>query len=286
MTGLGALAEMGARRLAEAGIEQPRREARLLLAAAAGIEAATILAWPERATAQAGIDRFEAYLARRASYEPLSRILGRREFWSLDLLVTPAVLDPRPDTETLVEAVLASVADRRAPLRILDFGTGSGCILLALLQELPGAEGFGIDRSPDAAGVARRNAERLGLADRARFLVSDWDRGITGLYDVVVSNPPYIPSDDIADLSPSVARYDPRVALDGGPDGLRPYRVLAPAALGLLKPGGITAFECGAGQAQMIGDLIVAAGFTPPSYRQDLAGITRVIVARRPGDTK
>jgi len=286
VTNLGELSEIGATRLAAAGLEQPRREARLLLAAAAGIEASAILAWPERPVAPPAIERYTAHLDRRVAREPLSRILGHREFWSLDFIITDAVLDPRPDTETLIEAVMAALADRSTPRRVLDCGTGSGCILLALLHEWPTAQGIGLDRSEAAIQVAQMNADRLGLKARARFLVGDWVTAIGAAFDVIVSNPPYIPRGDIPGLAPEVSRFDPSPALDGGADGLDPYRVLIPAASRLLVPGGILAVEVGHDQAAVVEALFEAAGFADHETRPDLAGIPRVVIGRRPSATK
>ncbi|MCG8542811.1 MAG: HemK family protein methyltransferase, partial [Alphaproteobacteria bacterium] len=179
-------------RLKSAGIAQPQREARLLLAHASGADQATIIGYPEYAVA----DRtgFFALIEERAQGRPMAQLLGRREFWSLDFDVTPDTLDPRPDSETLVEAALAAVADRQAAVSVLDLGTGTGCLLLALLSELPNAWGVGVDRSPAAAAVARNNAVRLGLAGRAPIVVGDWAAALQGDFDLLLVNPPYIPS--------------------------------------------------------------------------------------------
>lgn len=284
MTGqrLDFLLKDAAKRLQSAGIEQPTREARLLLSHAAGISPTTVMAWPEReATDEAGA-ALARLLERRLAYEPLSRILGRREFWSLDFEVTPATLDPRPDSETLVEAVLDHILDPGAPLRLVDFGTGTGCLLLALLNSLPNAAGIGVDRSIDAARVADRNAVALGLKPRAGMLVGDWDQALDGVFDLLVSNPPYIPSCDLAGLMPEVRLYDPQAALDGGADGLCPYRVLAPAAMRLLRPGGLAAFEFGQGQAEDVAAILMQHGLVLLERRRDLAGLERAIIAVRP----
>jgi len=207
----------------------------------------------------------------------MSSILGRREFWSLDFVVTPDTLAPRPDSETLIEAVLAALPDRSAPLSLVDFGTGTGCLLLTLLSELPNAEGIGIDISRPALAIAGGNAKRLGLADRCRFLCSDWSAALEGRFDLIISNPPYIPSGDIAGLEPEVARFEPLSALDGGADGLDAYRALAAQIPPLLKPGGIGAFEVGAGQAPQVAALLAEAGLTPRGIHRDLGGIERVV---------
>jgi release factor glutamine methyltransferase len=249
--------------LAAAGIEDAMREARLLQRQAADETA------------------FDAMIARRAAREPVSYILGRREFWSLDFAVTPACLDPRPDSETVVEAVLAKLPDRNRAWRILDLGTGSGCLLLALLSELPNATGVGLDVSPEALGVALGNAHRLGLGNRARFMERDWARGLDGEFDVIVANPPYIPSAEIETLAPEIARYEPRRALDGGKDGLDAYRAIIPNLGRALAPGGFAALEIGATQAERVGRLAREAGFAA-ECRPDLAGRDRCLIVTRP----
>ncbi len=279
---IGELVDAAARRLAAAGVEAPLREARLLLGHAARLAMTVLMGWPEREVDPAAMQQFEALLGRRLAREPIARILGGREFWSLDFRVTPDTLDPRADTETLVDSVLRRIPDRAAPLRLLDLGTGTGCILLALLSELPAARGIGVDRSEAAARVARSNADRLGLAERARFLVGDWAEAIASdSIDILVSNPPYIPSDEIASLEPEVRAHDPRLALDGGADGLSAYRALWPQARRLLRIDGLAGFEVGMGQAASVADLAMPTGFEWVETVADLAGIERVVVARR-----
>jgi release factor glutamine methyltransferase len=265
-------------RLAAAGSATPRREARLLAAIALGVEPGEIFAYPERAVTPAETARIAALAERRAGGEPVSRLRGRREFWSLEFLLSPETLDPRPDSETVVAAVLDRIADRTAPLRLLDFGTGTGCLLLALLSELPNGFGVGVDRAEGAACTARRNAERLGLAARAGFLVGSWGEALESGVDVIVGNPPYIPSGALAGLPPEVARFDPLLALDGGADGLAAYRVLAGETKRLLRLGGLAAFEVGAGQAQAVAALMSSAGLDVRETRRDLAGIERCVV--------
>ncbi|MGE5766906.1 MAG: peptide chain release factor N(5)-glutamine methyltransferase, partial [Bacteroidota bacterium] len=245
-------------RLAAAGIDDPRRDARLLICRLLGGGPELLLARPERVLTPDEGARIAAAVARRAAREPVSRILGEREFWSLPFGLNAATLDPRPDSETLVAAVLAALPavlpGRAAPLTLLDLGTGSGCLLLALLSELPDATGCGIDISAAAVEQATANAARLGLAGRARFLHRSWAEGMDpeAAWDVVLSNPPYIASGEIAGLAPEVAAYDPRAALDGGPDGLAAYRALVPVAARLLRAGGLVALEVGAGQAEAV----------------------------------
>jgi release factor glutamine methyltransferase len=265
-------------RLGAVGSVAPRREARLLAALALGVEPGEIFAYPERAVTPAEMERIAEPAARRAGGEPVSRLRGRREFWSLELLLSPETLDPRPDSETLVAAVLDRIADRAAPLRLLDFGTGTGCLLLALLSELPNGFGIGVDRAEGAARTARRNAERLGLAGRAGFVVGSWGDALDAGVDVIVGNPPYIPSAALAGLPPEVARFDPWLALDGGADGLAAYRALAGETKRLLRPSGFAAFEVGAGQAPEVAALMSAAGLDVRETRRDLAGLERCVV--------
>lgn len=279
VTTVGTLLARATARLADAGIAEPRREARLVLALALGIEPAAVLGWPERAVDPEKARAAEALYERRARHEPLSRLAGRREFWSLDFALSPETLDPRPDSETLIAAALADIPDRRAPLRVVDFGTGTGCLLLALLSELPRARGIGIDVASGAVATARANAAALGLADRAEFQLGGWESRIEGTADVILANPPYIPCDEIAALPPEVLRYDPRVALDGGPDGLAAYRALAPAFRNLLSATGRAYLELGAGQAEQVSRLMTEAGLTVAAVKQDLAGIERCLIA-------
>ncbi|BBK30712.1 release factor glutamine methyltransferase [Stella humosa] len=274
-----ALVADAAARLAAAGIEDARREARLILAHAA-LSPGQVLFPRDVRLDQAGRARFAEALARRVAREPLSRILGRREFWSLPFGLGPDALDPRPDTETLVEAVLMRLSDRGRAWRILDLGTGSGCIALALLSELPAAVAVGVDRSPAACGIARDNAHALGLGGRFHPMVADWGSALgPGGFDLVVSNPPYIPSADIAGLEPEVARHDPLAALDGGADGLSAYRRIVPDLPRLLAPGGLAGLEIGLDQAASVGALLAAAGLGPVALVADLAGHDRCLLA-------
>jgi len=265
--------------LAASGIESPRRDARLLVALAAGLDDAAVLGFPERPLGAEVAERLARFVARRARREPLSRIVGRREFWSLAFALSPATLDPRPDSETVVAAALAQVADRQAPLTILDLGTGSGCLLLALLSELPRAVGFGLDIVPEAAAVARRNAYAMGLDSRAFFAVSRWAKGISAALDVVVANPPYVATAAIAALAPEVACHDPVRALDGGDDGLHAFRALLPQIARLLAPRGFACLEIGQGQAAAVAEIIAGAGLDAVALHRDLGGVERCIVA-------
>lgn len=279
---LGDLLTDGAVRLAKAGIDGAAREVRLLLQAAAGIPIATQIAFPERTIEIAAAARFDVLLERRARREPMAHILGQREFWSLAFKVTADTLDPRPDSETLVQAVLDQLPDRSAALRLIDFGTGTGCLLLALLHELPNATGAGVDVSAAALAVATENANALGLAQRTSFHRSDWDDGLDSGFDIVLSNPPYIPSEDIAGLQPEIASYEPRLALDGGPDGLDAYRRLGPATARLLVPDGLAAFEIGIGQGESVRRIMAAAGLRHITTARDLAAVERSLLFRKP----
>jgi release factor glutamine methyltransferase len=269
--------------LQAAGIESAALDARLLVSTALQVPVETVVAWPERDVGEAAAGRLSALLARRVARQPMAHLLGRREFWSLDFTVSPDVLIPRPDSETLVAAVLETVADRDRSLRLLDLGTGSGCLLLALLSELRSAQGIGVDCSDAALEIARLNARDLQLDQRARFAKADWSAGLGGIegpFNIVIGNPPYIPSGDLARLQPEVQR-DPRLALDGGPDGLHAYRRLIPLLPSLLSDDGVVALEIGEGQEKDVEAFLREAGFTSIARHKDLAGIVRCIMAER-----
>lgn len=278
-TSVGALVAGAATRLAAAGVETARLDSRLLAAQAFGVDAAHLLAHPERPATEAGRRRFEALVARRQRREPVALILGRREFWGLDFRVTKATLVPRPETETVVERALACVVDRDAALSVLDLGTGSGCLLLALLSELRCARGLGVDISAAALKVARANAERLGLGDRARFLKSDWHGDVRETFDLVVVNPPYIADGDFALLEPEVSRFEPRSALAAGADGLDAYRALVPGLARLLNPGAHVVLEVGAGQADAVATMLEGQRLAVSGVHADLAGRPRALTA-------
>jgi release factor glutamine methyltransferase len=276
---LGSLLGEVAATLSRAGLAEPRRAARGLVASTLELTPAELLSHSDQVLDQQHTGRVRLALGRMAKREPLSRILGRREFWGLEFALSADTLDPRPDTETVVEAVLRRVFDRDAPLRFLDLGTGTGCILLALLSEFPAAIGFGVDIAPGAAMTALRNAAALGLGERAHFLVGDWGTAISGRFDVIVSNPPYIASAALADLPPEVALYDPCLALDGGADGLGAYRSLVADLARWLEPGGIVAIEVGCSQAPAVTAMLQATGLAIEARERDLAGIARCVVA-------
>jgi len=258
--------------LARAGVEAPAREARLLLLHALGRPSAALLLDRRELVATPALP---ALLARRVAREPMALILGRQGFWTLDMEVSRDTLIPRADSEAVVEAALAA---HLAPGRVLDLGTGTGCLLLAVLAERPAAWGLGIDIAPGATALAARNARANGLAERAAFLCADWNAAIAGRFDLVLSNPPYIPTHDLAGLMPEVVAHEPARALDGGPDGLAAYRRLVQALPALLAPGGFAVLELGIGQAAPVAALAHAAGLVPCAPHPDLAGVPRALV--------
>jgi release factor glutamine methyltransferase len=277
--------------LREAGIETPELDARLLLCHATGLSHEAYVARAREVLAPEVAASFEASVLRRVAREPVSRILGVREFYGRQFLVDRHALDPRPDTETLIEAALELVertALRESPLRLLDLGTGTGCILITLLAELPRAHGVGTDISGAALKLAAANADRLGVAGRARFVAANWLDGVEGSFELILSNPPYIASAQITNLAREVAGHDPRLALDGGPDGLDAYRCIAARAGQVLAPTGRILVEIGPDQAAAVADILGAAGFSldrEGNVRVDLAGRPRLVVteARQKG---
>ena len=270
-----------AQRLEEAGIESPRLDARIMVSHVLRMEPSEVFLRSNDRIDLALQDNINALVERRLAKEPVSRITGKREFWGLSFELSADTLDPRPDTETLVEVVLemkANFADR--PIKILDLGTGTGCILLALLNECPKASGVGIDVSAGAVSVARSNAQRLGLSDRAKFAVADWADGIKDEFDIVVSNPPYVAEVDRNTLPEDVERYDPSTALFGGSDGFDAYHTLIPEVNRVLCPSGFCAIEVGVDQAGTVSEMMRSAGFDILDHRYDLSGIVRCIVGR------
>ncbi len=274
-------------RLEEAGIETARTDARLLLGYVLGGGAERVLAEKGRMLSADEAAQFETLVQRRLHREPISYIRGTREFWSLDFKVTNATLTPRPDTETLIEAVLDHASN--PPATLLDLGTGTGCIVLALLSEWKECEGVGVDASAEALAVARENAQALGMETRARFVHADWNdaawaQQLGGPFDVVVSNPPYIPEGDIAGLDEDVRGFEPLSALVGGADGLDAYRVILQSAPALVAPGGLLGFEVGINQAEGVAALMEQAGLTVMEIRKDLGGVERCVIARNAAD--
>lgn len=285
-----------AKQLAAAGIATPMRDARWLLAAALGLDSGQVLLQPERTLTSEEISRVAAVLQRRLGREPVSRILGRREFYGISLEVSSRTLDPRPETETLVTGVVRLVrsgacSGGTSPV-IVDVGTGTGAIVIALLRELSEATAVAIDIDSGALEIARRNAIAAGVAERARFVHGSWLDDVTGPVDIVVSNPPYIATATIDHLEPEVSLWDPRLALDGGPDGLSAFRAIVPKSLSVLSPGGWLAVEIGAGQQEAVLEIIHQTGGTRAMDRSetwpDLAGISRCVAirAQRPEQEK
>jgi len=269
------------RRLDAAGIEAPVIDARLLLEAASGASRTDILTDPHRALTGEQSAALDAFLGRREAREPVSHILGRKGFWTVELKVTADVLTPRPDTETVVDVVLKTLA-ADAPTRVLDLGVGSGAILLAILAERPAYSGVGVDISPAALEVARENAALLKLEDRASFQHAAWTEGQKdAAFGVVVANPPYIPTGDIDALEPEVSRHEPRLALDGGADGLDAYRHLAPEVLRVLEPGGLFVLEIGHDQGAAVLALMRQAGAGDCHLVSDLGQRDRVVIGRK-----
>lgn len=271
------------RRLRAAGIGGARGEARLLLRHVTGWSAARLVSEPRAVVPEPAAARFEALVEARAGRAPIAYLLGEREFWSLPIAVGPGALVPRPETETLVEAVLGRIPDRAAALRVLDLGTGSGCLLVALLHLYPRAFGLGVDRSAEALAWARANLARHGLLGRAALVRADWAAALVGPFDLVVANPPYVASGELAGLAPEVARHEPPAALDGGPDGLAAYRAILPDLSRLLAPDGLACLEIGRGQEGPLAAEAAAHGLEIATMRADLAGIVRCLVLRRRG---
>ena len=279
---LGPILAAAAAALAAAGFDDGRRQARRLAVAALGLAPAEVFGHPERAVAAPQRRRLQTMLRRMIAGEPLSRIDGRREFWGLEFALSADALDPRPESEAVVEAVLARIPRRAAPLRLLDLGTGSGCLLLALLAELPRAIGVGVDIAAGAAATARMNAAALGLDRRARFLVGAWGSALRSRFAVIIANPPYVPRSALAELPRAVQGYDPHRALDGGHDGLEAFRAIAAGLSDLLAPEGIFATEVGIGQGEAVAALLESSGLSVEAIEPDLAGIARCVVAVQP----
>lgn len=270
------------RALIDAGIDTPQLEARILVAAACDADTDTVFAHPDRKLSRAQTGLLWALTERRVKREPIAYILGHREFWSLDFDVGPGVLIPRPDSETVIQSVLADQHKLPTDPNILDLGTGSGALLLTLLTELRNAWGLGIDKSPDAITFARRNARKLGVSSRASFLAANWGDPIRGEFDAIICNPPYIPETELKGLAPEIKIYEPHQALEAGCDGLVAYRYLSLQLFPMTKPGGKVYFEVGQGQADAVMTMLTASGFVEAKAAQDLAGIDRCVSVRRP----
>ena len=264
--------------LRAARVDAAPREARLLVAHALESDVAVTIGYGERLLTRIQRDRLRRALGRRARREPMAHITGRREFWSLDFEVCRDVMTPRPESETLVEAALERIAEGTRAPRILDLGTGSGCLLLALLHEFPAATGIGIDVCEKAVTVARSNARRLGLDRRAAFVVGDWSDALHATFNIVVANPPYICRGEAQALAPEVSVHEPMVALDGDADGAGAYRELAPQLAQLLGTDGLAVVEIGAGQVRKASAIFETSGMRVDQVRRDLAGTERCLV--------
>ena len=272
-------------RFKAANIDSAELDARTLVGAALNLDLTGLIASAKRTISASEAAHLDEYAQHRLTGEPVARIIGEKEFWGLPLKLSAATLVPRPDTETVVERaleILRAEGAHTSALRIADLGTGSGAILLALLSELPNAKGIGTDISADALATAEANAAQLGLADRATFIRCDYASALSGTFDLIVSNPPYIRTKDIAGLAIEVREHDPHLALDGGADGLAAYRALIPQSAALLVPGGALAVEAGQGQSEAIETLMTGSGLTVDGRpKTDLAGIFRAVTGRK-----
>ena len=284
MTTAGALLRDATLKLTAAGLETARLDARILLAQVLGIEPSNLFNHPEMPVAADLGAAFSALIERRVGHEPVPYLIGRREFWSLAFEVGPETLIPRPDTETVV--ALAMTVMPRPPERLLDIGTGSGCIVISLLHEWPMALGIGTDISGAALRIAASNATRLGVGERAEFRLGSWTAGAPVPFDLIVSNPPYVVRGDLAGLTPEVSAFEPMTALDGGVDGLDAYRGLIPKAFGALRPGGILTLEVGKDQAGAVLQLAGRAGLQHLRTEPDLASVPRAIAFQKPSRTE
>ncbi len=284
MPTVGSVLRQTIRQFADAGIETAQLDARLLVADVLGVESGQLIWHDNQEMASSVMGRLASHAKKRLCNEPVSHIIGRREFWKDVFIVSTDTLVPRPDSETLVSAVLELAGPADGPLTILDLGTGSGCLILSLLREFPEALGVGVDISPAAIDVARRNGQHLGLADRAEFVVSDWFSKVKGTFDIVIANPPYIVDKHIDELDPDVRDFEPRIALAGGPDGLNSYRSIARPLREVLKRHGIAAVEVGADQAAAVCEIFEEAGFCIGDVKQDLAKRDRCVLLHQPCD--
>ena len=279
-TTIGGLVKEFTARLESSGFDSPRLDTRLLVAHVLELEPSRLFAKSGDVVDASARGKIEKLVDRRLTHEPISRIIGSREFWGFDFTVTPDTLDPRPDTETLVSAALElKPLFGDGPVRVLDLGTGTGCILLAILSDWPQATGIGVDISDGAVAVAAANAVRLGFAQRASFKVGNWGDGLTGSFDLVMSNPPYITEQERTTLSAEVADYDPPLSLYGGDDGLVAYRALLPSARRVIAPRGHLVIEIGSRQTEAVEGLLAPAGFKFEAQKHDIAKIMRCLVA-------
>jgi release factor glutamine methyltransferase len=277
---VGSLLDKTAAALRVAGYEGVRRHARRLIGLALGLSPSALLAHREREIAERQVQHIHWMERRMIAGEPVTRIIGRREFWGLEFALSADTLDPRPESEVIIEAVLRRLSRRDARLRLLDVGTGTGCLLMALLAELPNATGVAVDLSAGAAATARMNAAALGFASRAHFYVGEWGSALAGRFSVTVANPPYIARAALNELPRAVRLYDPRLALDGGADGFGAYRAIGAELTRLLSPDGIFVAEIGFGQADTVAGIFKSNGLAIDGVESDLAGIARCVVGR------
>lgn len=274
-------ASAGTRILYTAGIDEPITDAHLLLAYVIGGDRMTIVRDPDRILTDVELACYSRVIEKRKQRKPTSRLIGRREFWSLEIKICDEVFDPRPDSETLIAPALALLSNKNRKYMIADLGTGSGCLLFAVLAERPNAWGVGLDFSQAAVDQATENARILGLNDRAQFMVGNWGESLSCVFDLILANPPYISAAENELLAPEVRDFDPRLALDGGEDGLSAYRAVAPQIRRLLKPKGRAIIECGHRQASQVTDILISAGLGRLETYQDLAGIARCVSAAK-----
>ena len=280
LTIAGAL-EAATQKLSVAGVEKPKFDSKLLLCHAACIEPVTVVTHPNRELSAEILQSFETLIERRALREPVSHLIGEREFWSLPFAVSSDVLDPRPASETLIQAALDHVEDTKKAVSVLDLGTGSGCLLITILSERPFARGTGVDNSEAALIVARRNAEKNSVENRSTFELSSWGQNISGSFDLILCNPPYIAGSERDFLEPEVILYEPKIALFAGDDGLLAFRQLAPDVYRLLDPDGIAVLECGPGQAASVIEIFCSAALHHVETLSDLDGIERCCIFSR-----
>ena len=267
------------RELSLSKIENPQLEARILLAFASGVKQTRIIGYPEDRLDNSIISNLEKIMARRKTGEPIAYITGVKEFWSLNFNVTKETLIPRPHSETIVQSVLDTITNHMDRISILDLGTGPGCLLLALLSELPKAIGVGIDTSSTSCKIAEKNAKELGLNNRAKFYQGNWMEGIHDQFDIIVTNPPYVAEPDMKFLDREIRLFEPHVALSGGPDGVAAYRLIAKESITRLKTAGILVVEIGINQAQSIRDIFVQNGLKVIKTQRDFSNIDRCILA-------
>lgn len=271
----------GVMELQKEHIESASLDARILLEYVLDVTREQMLLVMDKLLTQEQEVHYLDLIRQRAERRPVAQLIGQREFWGLEFNVSEATLDPRPDSETLIEALLERQPDREAPLNILDLGTGTGCLMLSLLSEYKNARGTAVDISPDALAVAKENAQCLGLEGRATFIESNWDAQVDGQFDIIISNPPYIPSGVISTLLPEVYKYEPHLALDGGEDGMDCYRAIVPRLAILLAVGGVAAFEIGIGQLRALESIVEESGLIVAGIRKDIGGIPRCVLVTR-----